>query len=77
MSNAFEMTTARAIVLLGDLCWSKPESTLAEIGSRGGAVKCLGLNHCWEGRVSKASAMDGRRSRSNIFTAKQSNEMGR
>ena len=34
VSNAFEMSTAMAIVPLGDLGWLKPETTLAEMGSR-------------------------------------------
>ena len=77
VSNALEKSTAMAIVLLGGLHWLKPESTLAEMGSRADVVECLGLKPCWEGSVPSASTMDGRRSRSNIFTAWQSSEMGR
>ena len=77
MSNAFEMSTVMAIVLVGGLRWLKPKATLSEMGSRDEAVECLGLNPCWEERVPNASMMDGRRGRSNIFTAGQSSEMGR
>ena len=48
VSNSFEMSTAMAIVLLRFLCWLKPETTLAEMGSRAEAVECLALNLYWE-----------------------------
>ena len=65
------------MVLLGGLRWLKPETTLAEIGSRAKAVECLSLKSSWEGRVPSASTMDGRMSRSSIFTAGRSSEMER
>ena len=49
--ECLEMSTVMAMVLLGGLCWLKPETTLAEMGSRAEAVECLGLKPCWEGRV--------------------------
>ena len=64
--NAFEMPTAMVL----------PETTLAEMGGRAEAVECLGLKPCWERRVPSASTMDGRMSRSSIFTVGQSSEMG-
>ena len=67
MLNAFKMSTAMAMVLLGGLRWLKPETTLSEMGSRAEAVECLSLKPCWEERVPSASMMDGRVSRSNIF----------
>ena len=60
-----------AIVLLGGLRWLKPETTLAEIGSRAEVVKCLCLKPCCQERVPSASTMVGRRSRSRIFAAGQ------
>ena len=69
MSNAFEMSTAIAIALLG-------ETTLTEMGEdRGGGM--LWFKPYWEEHVPSASTMNGRRSRSNIFTDGQSSEMGR
>ena len=76
VSNAFEISTAMAIVLLGGLRWLKPETTLAEMGSRAEAVECLGLKPFWEERVTSASTMNGRRRCSNIFIAWQSSDMG-
>ena len=67
---------AIAIILLGGLRWLKPEVTLAVMGSMAKAVECLCLKPCFEGRVPSASMMDGRGSHSNIFTARQSSEMG-
>ena len=75
VSNAFEMSTAMAMVLLEGLRWLKPETTLAEMGSRAKAAECLGLKPCWKGRVPSASTMAGRMSRSRIFTAGQSSEI--
>ena len=40
VSNAFEMSTAMAIVLPGCLHWLKPETTLAEMRSRAKVVDC-------------------------------------
>ena len=77
VSNDFEMSTAMAMVLIGGLRWLKPDTTLAEMGSRAEAVEGLDLKPCWEGRVPSASTMAGRMSRSRIFTAGQSSEMGR
>ena len=65
-----------SIVLLGGIRWLKPDTTLAEMGSRAEAVECLGLKPCWEERVPSDPTIDRRRSRSNIFTAWQSSEMG-
>ena len=77
MSNAFQMSTAMAIVLLGGLLWLIPDTTLAEMRSRAEAVEYLGLKPCLEGRVTSAFTIDGRRSYSSIFTAGQSSEMVR
>ena len=44
--------------------------------SRAEAVECLGLKPFWEGRVASSSTMAGRMSRSRIFTAGRSSEMG-
>ena len=72
--ECLEMSNVMAMVLLGGLCWLKPETTLAEMGSRAEAVECLGLKPCWEGIVPSSSTMDRRRSRFSIFTAGQSIE---
>ena len=74
--TALEMSTAMAMVLLGGFCWLKLETTLAEMGSRAEVVECLGLKLCWEGWVSSAFTMDGRMSRSSIFTARQNRKTG-
>ena len=76
VSNAFEISTTMAMVLLGGLRWLKPETTLAEMGSRAEAVECLFLKPCWKEQVPSASTMAGRMSRSRIFTAGQSSEKG-
>ena len=60
VSNAFEMSTAMTMVLLGGLRWLRPETTLEKIGSRAEAVECLSLRPSWEGHVPSASTMDGR-----------------
>ena len=73
MSKSFEMSTAMAIVVLGGLRWLKPETALAEMGSRAEMVKCLGLKPCWDRRVPSASMVDGTWCRSNII----SSEIGR
>ena len=59
MSKALEMSTALAIVLLGGLSWLKPETNLAEIGSRAKVVDCLGSNYAavLEGRVPSTSTI--------------------
>ena len=64
-----------AIVLLDGLCWLKPETSLAEMGSRPEAVECLCWKPCLEVRVPSASTIDGKRNRSNIFNAWQNSEV--
>ena len=55
---------------IGDFCWLKSETTLAEIGSRVEVVECLCLKPCWEGRVPRASTMVKRATTGSSLTGK-------
>ena len=44
------MPTAMAIVLLEGFCWLKPETSLAELGSRVVEVECHDSKPCWKNK---------------------------